>query len=274
MLDVTPIISAVASQIWYLIPIGIFGVIIQSAWFKGYMGELMVRLATKVLLDSKTYHVIHNVTLPCDDGSTQIDHVIVSRHGVFVVETKNMRGWIFGSEKQKTWTQKIFKKNYKFQNPLHQNYKHTKTLAHALAIDETLLISVVVFVGNNTFKTSMPENVTYSGGLIRFIKRHKEVLIDDESIQYIIRTIESGRLKPSLKTDRQHVKDLKARHEKKPLKSQEEDTRSCPKCGSAMVKRVAKKGSNAGNEFWGCSTFPKCRAVVQEEESASPQNSM
>ncbi|MFZ5773857.1 MAG: topoisomerase DNA-binding C4 zinc finger domain-containing protein [Thermodesulfobacteriota bacterium] len=36
----------------------------------------------------------------------------------------------------------------------------------------------------------------------------------------------------------------------------------CPKCNSIMVKRTARKGSNAGKEFWGCSQFPKCRQVV------------
>ncbi|MCY4519008.1 MAG: topoisomerase DNA-binding C4 zinc finger domain-containing protein [Acidimicrobiaceae bacterium] len=40
----------------------------------------------------------------------------------------------------------------------------------------------------------------------------------------------------------------------------------CPRCGSAMVRRVAKRGENEGNEFWGCSTFPKCRSIVQIEE--------
>ncbi len=39
--------------------------------------------------------------------------------------------------------------------------------------------------------------------------------------------------------------------------------RTCPKCGEAMVLRTAKSGSNAGNEFWGCSAFPKCRCIVE-----------
>lgn len=48
---------------------------------------------------------------------------------------------------------------------------------------------------------------------------------------------------------------------------------SCPKCGSAMVRRVAKRGDNAGSEFWGCSTFPKCRSIVpiEEPEPAAPE---
>lgn len=36
---------------------------------------------------------------------------------------------------------------------------------------------------------------------------------------------------------------------------------SCPHCGASMVKRVAKRGANAGAEFWGCSTYPKCRGT-------------
>ena len=39
-------------------------------------------------------------------------------------------------------------------------------------------------------------------------------------------------------------------------------TPDCPKCGNSMVKRTAKKGSNAGNIFWGCTNYPKCSGIV------------
>ena len=39
------------------------------------------------------------------------------------------------------------------------------------------------------------------------------------------------------------------------------DAPSCPKCGKPMIKRVAKKGINAGNEFWSCSGFPECNGT-------------
>lgn len=68
------------------------------------------------------------MTLDTPDGTTQIDHVFLSPFGVFVLETKNMRGWIFGSENQAQWTQQIFKQRFKFQNPTRQNYKHLKAL--------------------------------------------------------------------------------------------------------------------------------------------------
>jgi restriction system protein len=41
----------------------------------------------------------------------------------------------------------------------------------------------------------------------------------------------------------------------------ESEQPSCPQCGSGMVRRTAKKGTNAGNQFWGCSRYPQCRGV-------------
>ena len=64
-------------------------IILKSPWFKGWIGELQINLITKVFLDKNVYRLIKNVTLPTDGGTTQIDHVIVSRFGVFVVETKS-----------------------------------------------------------------------------------------------------------------------------------------------------------------------------------------
>lgn len=115
----------------------------------------------RLMLDKGTYHRVHNVTLPTRDGTTQIDHILVSCFGVFVLETKNMRGWIFGGEKQAQWTQKLYKHTLKFQNPLRQNFKHVKVIEATLQIPPDMIHSVVVFVGGSTFKTDMPSNVTY-----------------------------------------------------------------------------------------------------------------
>ncbi len=64
---------------------------------------------------------------------TQLDHVVVSRFGVFVIETKNYRGWIFGSEKQPQWTQQIYRQKNRFQNPLHQNASSAKNVGETVA---------------------------------------------------------------------------------------------------------------------------------------------
>ena len=116
------------------------------SYFKGFSGELQSTLAEKVLLDSNVYEDINNVTLPTSNGTTQIDHIIVSRFGIFVVETKNMSGWIFGDEKSPQRTQSLpGGKKFQFQNPLHQNYKHVKVLQEFLGVEEEKIFSVVMF---------------------------------------------------------------------------------------------------------------------------------
>ncbi|MCB4774787.1 MAG: NERD domain-containing protein, partial [Sulfurovum sp.] len=208
---------------------------------KGVVGEFLVNIAAKLRLDKNKYHLIKNVTLPTEGGTTQIDHIIVSEYGIFVVETKNMKGWIFGDKKQKYWTQKIYKHTNKFQNPLHQNYKHTKTIQDALNISSNKIFSVVVFTGDSTFKTQMPKNVKYGISYIDYIKSKKEKVLSQKEVSEIIDSIESRRLVRSFKTNQEHKKHVKN------IVKEKENKKSCPKCGGDMVLRVAKKGNQAGN---------------------------
>ncbi|WP_259214951.1 nuclease-related domain-containing protein [Shewanella baltica] len=164
-MDILGLFSDALAQVWYIIPLLLIISIFRSRWFKGVFGEFLVNQILSRLPESD-YTLVKNVTLPTDDGTTQIDHVIVSKFGLFIVETKNMKGWIFGSKNQKQWTQKIYRHSSKFQNPLHQNYKHVKTLESLLGIDSSYLHSVIVFIGDSTFKTDMPENVTYARGVV------------------------------------------------------------------------------------------------------------
>lgn len=255
-MDLSIYFNMIFSAAWYLIPIFIFAVIIKSAWFKGVLGEWQVNLLIKFFLDKNEYHLIKNVTLPTEDGTTQIDHIIVSKFGIFVVETKNMKGWIFGSLNQKQWTQKIFKHTSKFQNPLHQNYKHVKTLEACLSTKNDCIFSVIIFIGDSTFKTKMPDNVRFARGGIDYIKSKREIAFSENEVADIIEQIESGRLERSINTNRQHVKHVKG------IVKEKSDIKSCSKCGAEMVLRKASKGNNAGNKFWGCSAFPRCRNII------------
>ena len=245
----------------------------KSACFKGFikgmLGEWQVNLLIKFFLDNNEYHLIKNVTLPTfidgkKHGTTQIDHIIVSKYGIFVVETKNMKGWIFDSENQKQWTQQIFKHKSKFQNPLHQNYKHVKTLEDLLLTicnaKNDCVFSVIIFIGDSTFKTKMPENVRFARGGIEYIKSKTDIVFNAEEVTNIIEQIESGRLERSINTNRQHVKHVKE------IVKEKSDTKSCSRCNSDMVLRKAIKGKNAGNEFWGCSAFPICRNIQNLQE--------
>lgn len=252
-MDYTSIISAVF-RLWWAIPIILIIGIFKTPWFKGMLGEGLVKFAARLRLPAEIYHPIHNVTLPTPDGTTQIDHIFVSQFGIFVVETKNMKGWIFGSEKQAQWTQSIYRKKYRFQNPLRQNYKHVKALEATLEVPPEVIHSVIVFTGESKFKTPMPANVTRGGAYISYIKSFRQIVMSDAQVQAVVAQIQSGRLEPTRETHRQHIQQLKTR-------SNPSAERLCPKCGSSMVLRTARKGNSAGRQFWGCSTYPKCRAI-------------
>lgn len=260
MIDYSAVISSVLENLlpfWYLIPITLLLMFFKTSFIKGLFGEFLVNLAINLRLDKKKYYLLKNVTLPTEDGTTQIDHIIVSIYGIFIIETKNMKGWIFGGEHQKIWTQKIFKHTSKFQNPLHQNYKHTKTIESLLKLDAEKIFSIVTFVGESTFKTKMPENVTHGGKFISFIKSKKENLFSEKEVKTIASMIENRQLSKTRKINKEHIKYVKN------IVKEKENKKSCPKCGSVLVLRVAKQSDNKGNEFYGCNSYPKCRHTVQ-----------
>jgi restriction system protein len=257
-MNVLPILAPLIHILPWLTGISLLSAIVRSSWFKGAAGEALLRFSAYLHLDAKVYRRFHNVTLMTEDGSTQIDHVFVSRFGVFVVETKNMSGWIFGNADQPMWTQTIYRNSYRFQNPLRQNYKHTRAIESALKLSREQVISVVVFVGGSTFKTPMPPNVTYGSGSIRYIQSHQQLLFSDAQVDALCTAISAGRLKPGFKTSREHVRNLKRRHELQPAKKTEP---ACPKCGAAMRLKTVRAGEKKGSQFLGCSAYPRCRGM-------------
>ncbi len=255
---------------------------------KGWFGELLIKIIFRFSFSDKDYSILHNVTLPDETGrTTQVDHIIVSPYGIFVVETKHYKGWIFGSEKEATWTQQIYRSKKTFQNPLHQNYKHTSTLRKLLNLPAASIFPVVIFTGEAQFKTDMPPNVGHVRSCVNFIKSHKETVLTASQVQEIIATIEEIRLAQNLRTHFQHVDNVKKIVQEKEktiaytnvkkapagvpsdkkrtdevVQKDYEETPSCPKCTAKMVKRVSKKGPHTGKEFWGCSRFPRCRGII------------
>lgn len=259
MIDIQEVLTPAFAYLKWLIPLFILAGTFKSAWFKGKFGEFIVNHRLKKSFDSDIYTLLKDITVAPNKVTTQIDHILVSQFGIFVIETKNFKGWIFGNENQKTWTQKIYKKSYKFQNPLHQNFKHLKTLEEMLSLPSTMFHSLVIFSGEATFKTKMPENITQLKQAIKFIKSKEAILLANEEVETAIQTIKRLSLKKGLKTDIKHVKNLKSRH------SPKQAGNNCSKCGSSLTVRTIKRGSNIGSQFLGCSNFPKCRYTQQIE---------
>lgn len=181
-----------------------------KAFIKGWIGEAGINIAATLCLPNKQYKRFKNITLPTENGTSQIDHIFVSKYGVFVVETKNMRGWIFGKQYDKYWTQKFPRSTYKFQNPLRQNYGHIKAIQNLVPnIPEETFISVIAMCGEHKIKSELPENVTRGAWFVKYIRTHKSEILTEAQIIEISAAIKSSMLPKTKETKRLHVSNVR-----------------------------------------------------------------
>ena len=217
--------------------------------FEGWFGEKKTEFKLWLSLNKELYRRFNDVIIPSDNGTTQVDHILVSPFGLFIVETKNLKGWIFGSEEKPKWTQVVYGNKYSFQNPLRQTHRHKKVLSKYLDLKETHIQTVVCFVGDSKFKTELPSNVL-SSGLGRYIKQFQERILSNDEVERICSLIINTKGKIS---KREHIQSLQNRHSSDTI---------CPRCGSDLVERTVKQGARTGTQFLGCSGYPKCRFTL------------
>lgn len=231
----------------------ILAAIVKSPRVKGFFGEVGVRLALKGL-NKEEFHVLHNLTLSDGQKTSQIDHIVIGKNGVFVIETKNYKGWIFGSERNATWTQTIYKSKKRFPNPIRQNFGHLKMVEHHFPGYQHPLISIINFTSNGTLKNievhSTGIHVLHTSDLIRTIHSYKDTLLTCEAAAAYAKHLEKQNIKDA-KIKKHHIQTIKETQQKKKAQV---NASICPKCGNALVTRNGKHG-----QFTGCSAFPKCR---------------
>lgn len=176
-------------------------------------GEAAVRRALTQNFTGASYHPLNNITLPFGDGTTQIDHVLVSKYGIFVVESKHYSGRIFANPSSPTWTQVISKQKRKFQNPLRQNYKHLKAIRQVLDfIPSEHIHSLVAFTGDAEFKTERPTGVFDVTGLVQHIKQFTSEVLTENMLQFCVGRLECHRKLISGQTDVEHQAYLNRKH--------------------------------------------------------------
>ena len=199
------------------ISIGIFFVlclVLKSSWprIKGYMGETIVKMKLSSL-DKEKYSVINNLVLENRGGntySTQIDHLVISTHGIFSIETKNYKGLIYGSEYSKKWTQNIHGNKNDFMNPVLQNYAHMQAVKSILSkyYPNMRYFSIVAFSPDAKVKTKNSVICKMSQ-----VSRNIEELSDKEilnpnDLKKIIYLIKENKLNIS---NREHVRNIVTR---------------------------------------------------------------
>lgn len=234
----------------------ILSIYLNSPTVIGAEGERRVSSALSRKLAKDDYVLLEDLILPTTQGTTQIDHIVLSRYGIFVIETKNMSGWIFGEKEQVRWTQVMRGHKSQFQNPLRQNYQHVKVVQDLLGIRLDQLENVVVFVGSAKPKTEMPPNVLWGRGeLSNYIASQRTVLFTDTDVRDFARILRSSALEANRETRRAHVQHVREKTTRK-----KSDVTKCPRCGSKMLARCNRK---TGQTFYGCSRYPKCRGPLQ-----------
>ena len=222
---------------------------------KGAIGESNVARTLR-RLPKDEYKVFNNLLLHTSRGSSQIDHVVVSVYGIFVIETKRYSGWIHGNEKSRNWTQTIYKTRTKFRNPIKQNWSHIYALKEVLSDYGCInYYNIVVFTGDGKLKnvtSSTP--VIYRRQLNRTIIVHSESeSLDIEEVNAIITKLGDVAVQKK-KAKKEHVaqtkKDIREAKKKERLLI-------CPRCDSDLVVRKGQYG-----KFYGCSNYPKCKFTM------------
>lgn len=225
---------------------------LYQADLKGAIGEQNVALRLRSL-DKSKYKVINNVVLQVGEYTSQIDHIVISDYGVFVIETKNYKGWILGHEQSEYWTQVIFKRKEKLYNPIRQNLGHISTLKKCLAAYPTVSYhSIIVFSFRATIKVTTTTDVVYTSQLLRTIKQYTERNLTEQDKENIFEAIKAMN---SIATydKREHVKSIQQRIEKRENAIRDH---KCPQCGSDLILRKGKFG-----DFWGCYSYPTCKFI-------------
>lgn len=244
------------TKFWYLWLFIIVAAVIElfRPKIKGCFGEKSVGLILSGL-DKNKYKLINNIMLHVGNKTTQIDHIVVSNYGVFVIETKNYKGWITGNEFDDYWKQTIYKRKERLYNPIRQNYGHIQALKEMLSdMKDINYISIVVFTTNADLKVTAKTDVVYTINLPKTIRKYNLETINDQEKEQIYNRLRSLNV-DNKKNRKAHVEAV---HKNVAEKNTKINNNTCPRCGGNLVLRNGKYG-----QFKGCSNFPRCRFTLK-----------
>lgn len=215
---------------------------------KGKSGEIRVSNILSRLPDN--YHIFNDVYINNNGHSSQIDHLIISQYGVFIIETKNYSGDVYGSENAKHWTQYLQGEGYKFLNPIKQNQSHIFAIKNALHISPSNIFPIVVFLNRVELHCSTSSVVLYSGQLYNYILSHKEVLFPKDSVERLTQRLNTIMVQDP-EREQNHVRSIRQNAINRELQIA---NLICPRCQGHLVERQGKYGN-----FLGCSNYPNCK---------------
>lgn len=240
-----------------LLFVGLFYLALNRAKIIGFIGEK--KLSSMLLfLNKDEYRIFNNLYIETSRGTSQIDHVVVSRFGIFVIETKSYKGSIYGNFKSDKWTQNIWGNKYSMPNPIRQNKAHIFALKSILPnYTQSGYVSIIAFSSRASLYITTDENteIIYIQDILSTIKSFNNEIFSSEQVNEISDVICQS-----------NIIDKDIRNSHKYSVQQKEYNRNaqieagiCPNCGAKLVQRQGRYGS-----FIGCSHYPQCKFTTKK----------
>ena len=246
--------------LWIIAIIGIIVAIIvkkNMTQVVGFAGEYWVQKELNRLPGE--YLFLSDVMLEIDGKTTQIDHIVFSKYGIFVIETKQRNTYITGNEHDKYWIVKAGRKKHYMYNPIHQNYGHKKAIEQILGLDDNQVIDIVCVSGQANLRIKSNKVVRVERLVDRILFEKEEKIEDYVSMAHRINAMNIV----DKNYRKQHIEDIKENINNNTEELRKEVVMNrCPRCGNELVIRKGKTG-----EFVGCLSFPKCRYTKEIKKS-------
>ena len=252
--------DSVTVVLWIIAIIGIIVAIIvkkNMTQVVGFAGEYWVQKELNKLPGE--YLFLSDVMLEVDGKTTQIDHIVFSKYGIFVIETKQRNTYITGNEHDKYWIVKAGRKKHYMYNPIHQNYGHKKAIEKILGLDDNQVIDIVCVSGQANLRIKSNKVLRVERLVDRILFEKEEKIEDYVSMAHRINAMNIV----DKNYRKQHIEDIKENINNNTEELRKEVVMNrCPRCGNELVIRKGKTG-----EFVGCLSFPKCRYTKEIKKS-------
>ena len=188
-----------ATTLWihasWILPLLLLIAYLSSPRFRGDIAETQVRRLLQAQLEKSRYTVFNHLRLARSGGTISIDHVVVSRCGIFVIESEFMRGWISGTAVQNRWKQYRLGRVRYSENPVHRNALQAEALQNLLQLPSSRFHRIVVLAGHKGFKSAKPVGVIRPDELLRTIRSKNDPLLSPETAAEVVKTLHEAALR-------------------------------------------------------------------------------
>ncbi len=186
---------ALTSHLLWLLPLAVLIFFIGSPRFLGTIGYARTRRLLQSSLPRAQYTSFHGVRLPASGGTLFYHHIVVSRFGIFVIDSLYKPGLLSGTAAQARWTQTRWFGRARFDNPVHENFLRVQALERLLGLPLSRFMPMVVLSGHKQIKPPVPAGVFTAHQLIPHIRRHSQHVLSEEQTRAAVLKIQASELK-------------------------------------------------------------------------------